>query len=48
MVRDIECLDESVIKHMEMNIRRNYSNSLLSLSLKQSGLISPIHFEIAM
>lgn len=45
MVRDMEMsCDESVIKHMEMNIRRNYSNSLLSLSLKQSGLISPIHF----
>lgn len=44
-MRDMELsCDESVLKHYGSDIRRNYSNSLLSLSTKQSGLISPLAF----
>lgn len=40
---ELSC-DESVLKHYGSDIRRNYSNSLLSLSAKQSGLMSPLAF----
>jgi beta-lactamase regulating signal transducer with metallopeptidase domain len=40
---ELSC-DESVLKHYGSDIRREYSNSLLSLSAKQSGLISPLAF----
>jgi beta-lactamase regulating signal transducer with metallopeptidase domain len=44
-MRDMELsCDESVLKHYGSDIRRDYSNSLLSLSVKQSGLISPLAF----
>ncbi len=44
MTRDMEMsCDESVIKHSGEDIRANYANSLLSLSVKQ-GLISPLAF----
>lgn len=45
MVKDMELsCDESVMKHSDSDIRVNYSNSLLSLSIKQSGLISVLAF----
>lgn len=44
-MRDMELsCDESVLKHYGSDIRRDYSNSLLSLSSKQNGLISPLAF----
>ena len=36
--------DESVMKQSSEDIRASYSNSLLSLSIKQSGLLSPLAF----
>lgn len=45
MVKDMEMsCDESVMKYSKEDIRGDYSNSLLSISIKQSGLISPISF----
>lgn len=45
MSKDIEMsCDESVIKHTDLDIRENYSKSLLSLSIKQSKLLSPLAF----
>lgn len=45
MVKDMEMsCDESVIKQFNQDIRASYSNSLLSFSLKQSGLLSPLAF----
>lgn len=45
MVKDMEMsCDESVIKHSSKDIRKYYSSSLLSLSLRQNGLISPLAF----
>lgn len=44
-MRDMELsCDESVLKHYGHDIRRDYSSSLLSLSVKQNGLISPLAF----
>ncbi|MGE5677499.1 MAG: M56 family metallopeptidase, partial [Pseudomonadota bacterium] len=44
-MRDMELsCDESVLKRYGSDIRRDYSNSLLSLSAKQSGMISPLAF----
>ncbi len=44
-MRDMELsCDESVLKHYGRDIRRDYSSSLLSLSAKQNGLISPLAF----
>lgn len=40
---ELSC-DESVLRHFGSDIRRDYSNSLLSLSVKQGGLISPLAF----
>ena len=40
---ELSC-DESVLKHYGSDIRCDYSNSLLSLSIKQNGLISPLAF----
>lgn len=40
---ELSC-DESVLKHYGSDIRHEYSSSLLSLSAKQSGLISPLAF----
>lgn len=45
MVKDMEMsCDESVMKQFSGDIRASYSNSLLSLSVKQSGLLSPLAF----
>lgn len=45
MVKDMEMsCDESVVKHSNEDIRANYSNSLLSISTKQSGIFSPLAF----
>lgn len=45
MITDMEMsCDESVMKQSSEDIRANYSNSLLSLSVKQSGLLSPLAF----
>ena len=45
MAKDMEMsCDESVIKKSGEDIRANYSNSLLSLSAKQSGLPNPLAF----
>ncbi|MDU5080506.1 DUF5301 domain-containing protein [uncultured Tissierella sp.] len=45
MVKDMEMsCDESVMKQSREDIRGSYSNSLLSISIKQNGLISPISF----
>lgn len=45
MVKDMEMsCDESVMKESGDDIRASYSNSLLSLSVKQSGLLSPLAF----
>ena len=45
MVKDMEMsCDESVMKQFSEDIRASYSNSLLSLSVKQSGLLSPLAF----
>lgn len=45
MVKDMEMsCDESVMKQSGDDIRASYSNSLLSLSVKQSGLLSPLAF----
>lgn len=45
MAKDMEMsCDETVIKNSSIDIRTNYSNSLLSLSVKQSGLLSPLAF----
>jgi Antirepressor regulating drug resistance, predicted signal transduction N-terminal membrane component len=45
MVKDMEMsCDESVMKQSGEDIRKSYSYSLLSLSVKQSGLISPTTF----
>ncbi len=44
-MRDMELsCDESVLKHYGSDIRRDYSNTLLSLSVKQNELISPLAF----
>ncbi|HOJ10907.1 MAG TPA: M56 family metallopeptidase [Clostridiales bacterium] len=44
-MRDMELsCDESVLKHYGSDIRRDYSNSLLSLSVKQIALVSPLAF----
>ncbi len=45
MIKDMgmSC-DESVIKQSGWDIRTNYSKSLLALSFKQSGLLSPLSF----
>lgn len=44
-MRDMELsCDENVLKHYGSDIRRDYSSSLLSLSAKQNGLISPLAF----
>lgn len=45
MVKDMEMsCDESVIRQSKEDIRGSYSESLLSMSIKQSGLISPLAF----
>lgn len=45
MVKDMELsADESVMKHYDFDIRRGYASSLLSLSVKKSGLLSPLAF----
>ncbi len=45
MVKDLEMSsDESVMKKNNSDIRTCYSNSLLSLSIKQSGLLIPLAF----
>lgn len=45
MVKDMEMsCDESVLKQSGEDIRVGYSNSLLSLSVKRSGLLSPLAF----
>lgn len=45
MARDMEMsCDESVIKQSREDIRASYSNSLLCLSVRQSGLLSPLAF----
>lgn len=45
MIKDMEMsCDESVMKQSSEDIRASYSNSLLSLSIKQSGLLSPLAF----
>ena len=45
MAKDMELsADESVMKHYDFDIRGNYSNSLLALSAKKSGLLSPLAF----
>lgn len=45
MSRDMEMsCDESVMKNSELDIRTNYASSLLSLSMKQGGLLSPLAF----
>ena len=45
MEKDMEMsCDESVMKNTSEDIRVNYSSSLLSISAKQSGLLSPLAF----
>ncbi len=45
MARDMELsADESVMNRYNFDIRGNYSNSLLALSVKRSGLLSPLAF----
>lgn len=45
MSKDMEMsCDESVMKNFDEDIRGKYSNSLLSLSVKQSGLLVPLSF----
>lgn len=45
MSKDMEMsCDESVMRNIDEDIRVNYSNSLLSLSAKQSGLSFPLAF----
>jgi len=45
MSKDMEMsCDESVMRNIDEDIRINYSNSLLSLSVKQSGLLVPLAF----
>jgi len=45
MVKDMELsADESVMKHYDFDIRGDYANSLLALSVKKSGLLSPLAF----
>ncbi len=45
MCRDMEMsCDEQVINRLGEGIRRNYSNSLLSISMRRSGLASPLAF----
>ena len=45
MARDMELsADEYVVKHSDTDIRSVYSNSLLNLSAKKSGLFSPLAF----
>ena len=45
MARDMELsADESVMKRYDFDIRDNYSNSLLALSAKKSGLLIPLAF----
>ncbi|MGI6712526.1 MAG: M56 family metallopeptidase [Bacillota bacterium] len=45
MTKDMEMsCDESVMKHSSEDIRTRYSDSLLSLSAKQNGLLSPLSF----
>lgn len=45
MTRDMELsADESVMKHYDFDIRGGYANSLLALSVKKSGLFSPLAF----
>ena len=45
MARDMELsADESVMKHYNFDIRSGYANSLLALSARQSGLLSPLAF----
>lgn len=45
MAKDMEMsCDESVMKNTHEDIRGKYSNSLLSLSVKQSGLLVPLAF----
>lgn len=45
MARDMELsADESVMKLSDIDIRGSYSNSLLALSAKKSGLLSPLAF----
>ena len=45
MCRDMEMsCDESVLKHSGEDIRKRYSDSLLALSVRQSGLLSPLAF----
>ena len=45
MAKDMEMsCDESVVKNNKEDIRVNYSSSLLALSAKQGGLLSPLAF----
>lgn len=45
MARDMELsADESVMKRYDSDIRGDYSNSLLTLSAKQNGLLNPLAF----
>ena len=45
MVRDMEMsCDESVISRSDKDIRAGYSNTLLTLSMKQSGILNPLSF----
>jgi beta-lactamase regulating signal transducer with metallopeptidase domain len=45
MCRDMEMsCDERVMDRMGEGIRRDYSNSLLSISMRQNGLVSPLAF----
>ncbi|WP_058304511.1 M56 family metallopeptidase [Gorillibacterium timonense] len=45
MARDMELsADESVMKRYDEDIRGRYSHSLLALSVKKSGLLSPLAF----
>jgi beta-lactamase regulating signal transducer with metallopeptidase domain len=45
MVKDMELsCDENVIRDANLDLRKSYSTTLLSLSSKQSGLLSPLAF----
>lgn len=45
MAKDMEMsCDESVMKHTDEDIRADYSKSLLSFSVRQNGLLSPLAF----
>ncbi|MFA7673424.1 MAG: M56 family metallopeptidase [Clostridia bacterium] len=45
MVRDMEMsCDESVMSRSDKDIRAGYSNTLLALSMKQSGILNPLSF----